>query len=388
MATPSLRTKILVARGTYSNLNASVSDLGEGEICYATDQDKLYVKEGGVLTGIGGDVVSVNGQTGTVSLNIDNLTDVDTTTVAPTSGQLLSYDGAQWTPTDAPVPVAGSDTQVQFNDTGVLSGDTGLTFDATTNELTVGVSNADPGTATVKGDLNLDSGGNFSTTIQSVTPTANRTISFPDKTGTVGLVSGATGNIQYNNAGQLAGTSDFNVDLNWTNASVNYTGLKINVTNTASDPSSRYIKFDVNNTNEIEFYESGIFKRLYVRSASLICNAAGAQFDNVFGGVRINSNKAVNWNNQANTLGGAPDCGLKRDSAGVIAVTDGSTGTGYLKQTPILFANLAAMPNAAYDGARVMISDGPASPTFGGTASGGGTRTLPVFSDGTNWYFG
>lgn len=218
MATPSLRTKILVARGTYSNLNASVSDLGEGEICYATDQDKLYVKEGGVLVGISGDVVSVNGQTGTVSLNIDNLTDVDTTTVAPTSGQLLSYNGAQWTPVDA--PPAGSDTQVQFNNAGVLSGDTGLTFDATANELTIGVDNADPGTATVKGDLNLDSGGSFSTTIQSVTPTANRTISFPDQTGTVGLVSGATGNIQYNNAGQLAGTGDFNVNLNWTDAGV------------------------------------------------------------------------------------------------------------------------------------------------------------------------
>ena len=257
MATPSLRTKILVARGTYSNLNASVSDLGEGEICYATDQDKLYVKEGGVLTGIGGDVVSVNGQTGTVSLNIDNLTDVDTTTVAPTSGQLLSYDGAQWTPTDAPVPVAGSDTQVQFNDTGVLSGDTGLTFDATTNELTVGVSNADPGTATVKGDLNLDSGGNFSTTIQSVTPTANRTISFPDKTGTVGLVSGATGNIQYNSSGALAGTADLNVSLDWTNAAIAYTGLKVNVTDTASAAGSKLFDLQSNGTSQVSVDSSG-----------------------------------------------------------------------------------------------------------------------------------
>ncbi len=68
MATPSPRTKILVARGTYANLNASVGDLGEGEICYATDQDKLYVKEGGVLVGISGDVTSVAGYTGAVSL--------------------------------------------------------------------------------------------------------------------------------------------------------------------------------------------------------------------------------------------------------------------------------------------------------------------------------
>ena len=49
MPTPTNRTPLRVARGTYSNLNSSVSDIQEGEICYATDQDKLYVKEGGTL---------------------------------------------------------------------------------------------------------------------------------------------------------------------------------------------------------------------------------------------------------------------------------------------------------------------------------------------------
>ena len=49
MPTPTNRTPVRVARGTYSNLNSSVSDIQEGEICYATDQDKLYVKE--VLVG-------------------------------------------------------------------------------------------------------------------------------------------------------------------------------------------------------------------------------------------------------------------------------------------------------------------------------------------------
>lgn len=66
----------------------------------------------------------------------------------------------------------GADTQVQFNDGGALGGDAGLVYDKTTDKLTVG------------GDIDLDDGGTFSTTLQTVTPTANRTVSIPDATGT------------------------------------------------------------------------------------------------------------------------------------------------------------------------------------------------------------
>ena len=50
MPTPTYRTPVRIARGTYTNLNASINDLLEGEICYATDQNIVYVKENGVLT--------------------------------------------------------------------------------------------------------------------------------------------------------------------------------------------------------------------------------------------------------------------------------------------------------------------------------------------------
>lgn len=49
MPTPSNRTPLRVARGTYTNLNNSVSDIQEGEVCYATNENKLYVKEGSSL---------------------------------------------------------------------------------------------------------------------------------------------------------------------------------------------------------------------------------------------------------------------------------------------------------------------------------------------------
>jgi hypothetical protein len=49
MSTPTTRTPVRIARGTYANLLASIADLLEGEICYATDQNQTYVIEGGLL---------------------------------------------------------------------------------------------------------------------------------------------------------------------------------------------------------------------------------------------------------------------------------------------------------------------------------------------------
>ena len=95
--------------------------------------------------------------------------------------------------------VAGSDTQIQYNDGGSLGASADLTWDDTAKELGVG------------GDINLDSGGTYETTVQVVTPTANRTISFPDATGTVGLVAGSSGQLTYNSAGAQAGLTSASI---------------------------------------------------------------------------------------------------------------------------------------------------------------------------------
>ena len=89
----------------------------------------------------------------------------------------------------------GSDTQVQFNDDGDFGGDAGLVFNKSTNKLTAG------------GDIELNDGGANTLTLQTVTPTAARTISFPDATGTVGLVAGSSGQLVFNDAGAYAGVS-------------------------------------------------------------------------------------------------------------------------------------------------------------------------------------
>jgi hypothetical protein len=89
--------------------------------------------------------------------------------------------------------VAGSDTEIQYNDSGSLGASADLTWDDTGKVLGVG------------GDIDLDDGGTFTTTVQTVTATAARTISFPDATGTVALVAGSSGQVTYNNAGVQAG---------------------------------------------------------------------------------------------------------------------------------------------------------------------------------------
>lgn len=74
MPTPSTRTPVRVARGTYSNLNSSISDLQEGEICYATDEDKLYVVESAALVeqpGLGTAQTFTAGQRGEITTLTD-----------------------------------------------------------------------------------------------------------------------------------------------------------------------------------------------------------------------------------------------------------------------------------------------------------------------------
>ena len=121
--------------------------------------------------------------------------------LAPASGggttNFLRADGT-WAAAGS--PPAGSNTQIQFNDSSAFGGDADLTWNKTTNVLGI------------TGDVNLSDGGTYTTTLQTITPTAARTISFPDATGTVALVGGSSGNLTFNNAGAYAGVANSSVD--------------------------------------------------------------------------------------------------------------------------------------------------------------------------------
>jgi len=165
----------------------------------------------------------------------------------------------------------GSDTQVQYNNAGSFGGSADLTWNDTAKELGVG------------GDINLDDGGTYSTTVQTVTPTANRTISFPDATGTVALVAGSNQAVQYNSAGANAGDSGLlydatggsltvggktvttsapviNLSQTWNNAATTFTGLKLNVTNTASAAASNLLDLQVGGSSKFNVTTAGQLK--------------------------------------------------------------------------------------------------------------------------------
>jgi hypothetical protein len=94
----------------------------------------------------------------------------------------------------------GNAGEIQYTDGTNLAASPDLLWDDVNKELEVG------------GDIQLDDGGTFTTTIQTVTATANRTISYPDATGTVALVAGSSGQLLYNASGANAGASTLTYD--------------------------------------------------------------------------------------------------------------------------------------------------------------------------------
>ena len=285
----------------------------------------------------------------------------------------------------------GADTQVQFNDSGALGGDAGLTYDKTTDKLTVA------------GDIDLDDGGTFSTTLQTVTPTANRTVSIPDATGTIGLVNGPTGSIQFNQAGALSGTSDFSTSLVWNNATTTFTGLKLNVTDTASAAGSNLLDLQRNGTRifnitsgaapALEFRHTASAKNIALApqaGGQTLIQAGASQYAFSIGNTELSLKSDVSITFRSGQVHiTSADVGLARDSAGVLAITDGSTGTGYLKLIPTTVGALTAAATVGA-GTKAFVTDSTStlSSHHGQAVVGGGSHFVPVFSDGTNWIVG
>lgn len=125
MPVPSPRNSIRIARGNYADLNSNVNEIGDGELCFALDQDKFYSKSGGVLVEVG---------KGTALATLGQIADIDV--AGASDGQLLQYNSTSgnWeagSPTGAPVDsVAGRTGDVTLTSSDVGLGNVDNTSDA------------------------------------------------------------------------------------------------------------------------------------------------------------------------------------------------------------------------------------------------------------------
>ena len=309
---------------------ATVGDLPGGatqsDVYLVEADDNFYVWDGSAWASIG-TLAGPQGPAGaTGPAGADGADGVGVIT-GGTTGQVLAkasntdYDTEWVDQTGGGGTPGGSDTQVQFNDGGAFGGDPGLTYDKTTDKLTVG------------GDLELENGGTFTTTLQTVTPTANRTVSIPDATGTIGLVNGPTGSIQFNQAGALSGTSDFSTTLDWNNATTTFTGLKLNVTNTASASGSNLLDLQLNGVSEFDLRANALLTSSFSYAAT---GAGTAVLLSPNGGATYSARLSTSTFLTTGTLGisgsifnSTPDVALNRDAANILAQRNGTNAQTY-----------------------------------------------------------
>ena len=336
----------------------------------------------GLAYSVGQEVVIANTvsrlMTGTISSyatgNGQLIASVTSTTGSGTyTSWSVNLGGAAGTPgaTGATGPIAGSNTQVIFNDDSVANGNASLTFDKTTETLTAG---------------NISTGGTL-----SVTGNAN-----VGNLGITGLII-ATGNITGGNIlGPLA-NGNSNVRIAAANGNILLsavgnanilvvTGTGVNVTGTLNA---------TGNANVGNIGTAQVLATANITAPQIISNIAIGTAPLVVTSTTVVANLRAATSNVANTINDAAQPNIT--SVGTLTLLDvsGNIGAnninldGVIKTTALLFSDLPAAATGL-TGARSFITDGNIAATgnFAAQVQGGGSNNVPVYCDGTNWRIG
>ena len=320
----------------------------------------------------------------------------------------------------------GSDTEIQYNDSGSFAGSADLTWDDTGKVLGVG------------GDIDLDDGGTYTTTLQTITPTAARTISFPDATGTVALVGGSSGQLVYNNAGAQAGapgsvvgsTGNITLSLNGALSATGIAGVPVAVTgtwiatggtatttkpqvlieptgatstawstsgtglgvNAASGFAGNLLDLQVNGTHKFKIQSNGVAVaesfQVSTGTGYGLYWTASTTFNNRADGVLTISNYAENDFGRLQ-FGGTTTSfpALKRNSA--VLETKLADDSAYARHAASVFQaatahTVATLPGTPAVGMIARVTDATA-PAVGSTVAGGGAAAALCWYNGANW---
>jgi len=177
--------------------------------------------------------------------SIDSLSDVDTTTNAPSNGQVLKWDGSNWIPQNDAAGSGGiSLTDLSVGSEGSASGDGAISYN---NSL--GVFTYTPP------DIN----SSVDTHLNQSNPTSGYVLSWNGsdyawvaQTGGGGTPGGSTTQVQFNNAGAFGGDSDFTYNSTTNTLTVpNITATNLNVTGSGSTTISAGANIELDATNRV-----------------------------------------------------------------------------------------------------------------------------------------
>lgn len=198
-----------------------------------------------------------------------------------------------------------------------------------------------------------------------------------------------------------AATSGLSVTQTWNTAGAP-AALSVAVTDTASNASSRLADFKVGGTSKFKVLKNGTIVSGGVNGQGTPpYTFLGSETTGMYlwtdapaftiAGAITYSFTSTSLNTKATQIAfgsatGVGDVALARVAAGILKVSDGSTGAGVIV-TPS--RTVSALPAAATAGAgaRSFVTDATAT-TFLSTVAGGGANKVPVVSDGTNWLIG
>ena len=211
----------------------------------------------------------------------------------------------------------------------------------------------------------------------------------------------------------------YNLTDTWNDAGTPFNGISIDVTNTASHADSRVQRWKVNGVEKASLTTDGMLNlssgELRLKMPTSIGSYGLQVIDNgytagclaityndvasvTFGSVHGDHNMVVNRGRQNGQIVWGTGiveplnlAGIGSPGAGIIAITNGSTGDGalelsYVRTKPLTVSGLPAAGTAG-DGARAFVTNA-LTPVYGSTVVGGGAVKTPVYSDGTNWIVG